>query len=230
MAAIINGAAIKIDVDVKLEKLNASIFRVAEKTGRELQDVVKEAAISFTRSGGKAMPPKGKWAHAAPFRKREVFEKSLGTFFNFENGDPRNVEGTRRKKQEAIFCLKFGAKKGLGAKRKTRHFWSKTTANKYRPIPTRGLAKAQFWKALELQGVSKPRSAFTGKYSMDIAARGVSVKKGKGLIFPFVEIKSSVPTAEAYRPIAEAVGLKEAAFIVGKWGRRLEAEQRRAWQ
>jgi len=227
MAAIINGAAIKIDVDVKLEKLNASIFRVAEKTGRELQDVVKEAAISFTRSGGKAMPPKGKWAHAAPFRKREVFEKSLGTFFNFENGDPRNVEGTRRKKQEVIYCLKFGAK---NSNRRTRYFWGKTLANKYRPIPTRGLAKAQFWKALELQGVSKPRSAFTGKYSMDIAARGVSVKKGKGLIFPFVEIKSSVPTAEAYRPIAEAVGLKEAAFIVGKWGRRLEAEQRRAWQ
>jgi len=227
MAAIINGAAIKIDVDVKLEKLNASIFRVAEKTGRELQDVVKEAAISFTRSGGKAMPPKGKWGHAAPFRKREVFEKSVGTFFNFENGDPRNVEGTRRKKQEVIYCLKFGAK---NSNRRTRYFWGKTLANKYRPIPTRGLAKAQFWKALELQGVSKPRSAFTGKYSMDIAARGVSVKKGKGLIFPFVEIKSSVPTAEAYRPIAEAVGLKEAAFIVGKWGRRLEAEQRRAWQ
>jgi len=227
MAAIINGAAIKIDVDVKLEKLNASIFRVAEKTGRELQDVVKEAAISFTRSGGKAMPPKGKWAHAAPFRKREVFEKSLGTFFNFENGDSSDVEGTRRKKQEVIYCLKFGAK---NSNRRTRYFWGKTLANKYRPIPTRGLAKAQFWKALELQGVSKPRSAFTGKYSMDIAARGVSVKKGKGLIFPFVEIKSSVPTAEAYRPIAEAVGLKEAAFIVGKWGRRLEAEQRRAWQ
>ena len=227
MAAIINGAAIKIDVDVKLEKLNASIFKVAETTGRELQDVVKEAAISFTRSGGKAMPPKGKWGHAAPFRKREVFEKSVGTFFNFENGDPRNVEGTRRKKQEVIYCLKFGAK---NSNRRTRYFWGKTLANKYRPIPTRGLAKAQFWKALELQGVSKPRSAFTGKYSMDIAARGVSVKKGKGLIFPFVEIKSSVPTAEAYRPIAEAVGLKEAAFIVGKWGRRLEAEQRRAWQ
>ena len=230
MAAIINGAAIKIDVKVKLDKLNASIFKVAEKTGRGLQEIVKEAGVAFTRSAGKAMPPKGKWAHAAPFRRREVFEKSLGTFFNFENGDPRNVEGTRRKKQEAIFCLKFGPKNGLGVKRKTRHFWNKTRAGRYRPILTRGLAKAQFWKALELQGKDKPRSAFTGKYAMDIAARGVRVKRGKGFIHPYVNIKSNIPTAESYRPIAEAVGLKEAAFIVGKWGRRLEAEQRRAWQ
>lgn len=228
MAKFIGGAAIKIDVDVKLDQLNASIFRVADATGRELQDVVKEAAISFTRSGGKAMPPKGKWGHAAAFRKREVFEKSVSTFFNFDGGYSKNdVEGTRRKKQNVIYALKFGAK---NSQRRTRYFWSKTTANKYRPIPTRGLAKAQFWKALELQGVSKPRSAFTGKYSMDIAARGVSVKKGRGMIFPFVEIKSSVPTAEAYRPIAEAVGLKESAFIIDKWGRRLENEQRRAWR
>lgn len=228
MAKFIGGSAIKIDVDVKLEKLNASIFKVAETTGRELQDVVKEAAISFTRSGGKAMPPKNKWGHAAPFRKREVFEKSVSTFFNIDGGYAKNdVEGTRRKKQEVIYCLKFGAK---NSNRRTRYFWGKTLANKYRPIQTRGLAKAQFWKALELQGVIKPRSAFTGKYSMDIAARGVSVKKGRGMIFPFVEIKSSVPTADAYRPIAEAVGLKESAFIIDKWGRRLENEQRRAWQ
>lgn len=230
MAQMIDGTLVKIDVDVKLEELNQSIFRVAEKTGRELNEIVKEAAILFTRSAGKAMPPKNKWGHAAKFRKREVLARGVGTFFNYDKGNVQDIEGTRRKKQQELYFLKFGAKQKGRDNRKKRYFWNKSRANKYRPILTRGLAKAQFWKALELQGVSKPRSAFTGKYSMDIAGRGVSVKSGKGLVYPFVEIKSDVSTAEAYRPIAIAVGLKEASFAVKKWGQRLEKEQKRVWK
>jgi len=218
---------VRVDVNTRLDKLDAAIRRVTALTGREITSVIHEAGKIFARAAGKAMPPKGKWAHTAAARKRKVFEKHVGRFFNEENGNPADIIGNRKRGQENLFCLNFGADK---KKRKTRHYWQKSAANKDRVINSRDVAKAQFWRALELQGGSKPAGAYAGKKAIIAAAQNVSVKYGKSLLTPFVEVESEIKTAAGMRPFAIVQGLGSAKNQVTQWGKRLLEKQKEAFR
>jgi len=218
---------IRVDVNTRLEKLDAAIGRVASLTGRELSEIVETSGRIFARSSGKAMPPKGKWAHKASARKRKVFEKHVGRFFNEELGNVADIVGTRKRGQDMLYCLNFGG----GKKKKiTKHYWQKKDANNDRVIKTRDVAKAQFWRALELQGENKPAGAYAGNKALVIAAQNVSVRKGPGLFTPFVEIRSDVRTAAGMRPFAVVQGLGSAKNQVAQWGRRLLEKQKEAFR
>lgn len=217
---------IRANVTVSLDELNKAIDRVSKATGKSLDEVVKLSGIMFARGAGKAMPPSGKWGHPAKARNRVVFEKHAGTYFNQELGDPAAIEGKRKKGQDMMYALSFKR----GREKYTRHFWKKSDANKHRKILTRGIAKAQFWRALELQGVSKPRSAFVAPSAEIQADKNVSVKRGRGFLMPFIDIASRIQTASGYRPYAMVRGLNDAKRQVRSWAKRLEQEQRRAWR
>ena len=219
-------AFIRANVSVSLDELNRSIERVAKQTGKSLDSVITEAGRMFARSSGKAMPPSGKWGHPARARKREIFEKHVGTYFNEEHGKPEDIEGKRRKNQDMMYGLVFKQ----GKKKIQKHYWQKSLANKKRNILTRGVAKAQFWNVLALQGVSKPRSAFIGVKAELVARANSSVKRGKEIFKPFVDIISSVETAEGARPGAMVRGFNDARRSVRGWARRLEQEQKKAWR
>mgnify|MGYP001191888069 FL=1 len=219
-------AFIRANVSVSLDELNRSIERVAKQTGKSLDSVITEAGRMFARSSGKAMPPSGKWGHPARARKREIFEKHVGTYFNEEHGKPEDIEGKRRKNQDMMYGLVFKQ----GKKKIQKHYWQKSLANKKRNILTRGVAKAQFWNVLALQGVSKPRSAFVGVKAESAARANSGIKRGRGFLLPFVDISSSIRTAEGYRPYAMVRGLNDAKRSVRAWARRLEQEQKKAWR
>ena len=215
-----------IRATIRHDELNRSIERVAKQTGKNLNYVITEAGRMFARSAGKAMPPKNKWAHSAKARKRALFEKSAGVYFNEEHGKSEDIEGKRRKGQDMMYGLVFKSSKAKYKK----HYWQKSLANKQRNILTRDLAKAQFWNVLALQGVSKPRSAFVGVKAELVARANSSVKRGKEIFKPFVDIISSVETAEGARPGAMVRGFNDARRSVRAWARRLEQEQKKAWR
>jgi hypothetical protein len=218
---------VKLNANVEMGKLNAAIKRVTALTGKELETVIGQAGIIFTRSAGKAMPPRGRWAHPAKARRREIFELSCGQYFNRENGDPAAVRGRRRRGQDAMYGVMVGAPKSR--KRKRILAWQKSVVNKERRIESRGVAKGQFWRAMEQQGQSSPRGAYMGVKARHAAAASVTVSQGKGFLMPFIQVDSDIRTAEKYRPIAVKIGLKDAAKQVAAWGRRLAKEQERAF-
>lgn len=220
---------IRVDITARVDQLNAAIDRVVQKTGRSLENIVHAASIIFARSAGKAMPPKGKWGHPKNSRERTIWTIGKGTFFGLMLHKKEEVRGVEDD-GPFIYCMNFNKKKPSRGNRLDRFFWSKNDAESRKMILGRGIAKAQFWKALGDLGGGRPVKSYVGPAAERAARNLVTTKKGAGWLVPFIEISSDVATAEDARPYAEVKGLGDAKRQINSWANRLESEQKAVWK
>lgn len=219
-------------VSADIEKLDAAINRVSQTTGRSLNEIVRQSAIMFARSAGKAMPPKGRWAHPAKFEKRTIYKLSANQYFNVEDNDPRDILGTRGRGQSYMYAIMTGNPRSRHRRRLVA--WKQRELTRRRKIETRNVAKAQFWEALQAMGQTVPRGTRITSTTAQTAKRNVSVTgdtiaRSFRKDMPYIDIVSTLRTASGYRPFAEVVGLRSASRQVQAWGRRLKRDQQRAW-
>jgi len=187
---------------------------------------VEEASFFFLINAGKAMPPKGKLGHSIKGRKRAVYIESLDTIFNKKSVKKSEITGSRKKTSKFVYALNFRVK----GKKQAKYFWQKSETKKHMKIETRGLAKAQFWAAMEKLGRSKPGRAYVTEKAMRIASSLTNVRREKWLLTPSVIIESTIKEASKMRPIAIKIGIAKAESITKAWARRLEKEQSMAFR
>jgi hypothetical protein len=225
--AKVEGALVWVDVETRLQELDAAIRRVSERTGKSIVEIVHESAVIFSREAGRAMKPSGKWAQPGKKRKREIYRTSMNEFFNIKRLDPSIIGGRRPKKAEGIATVSV---KISGERRYKKHYgWRKSSLKNYGQIKSHGTAKAQFWEAMKQLGANPPRGAIVGPIAERVAVANVSVNQDKSTD-PATTINSSVRTAAGQRPYAIVTALGKTRRNVRAWARRLEQEQQKAWQ
>ena len=208
-------ASFRVDVDMRLDRLDKAIRNVSKVTGKTLTEAVDFAAYEFALQAGKAMPPKNGLS-VGKDKKRRTWEEKAYTFppGGSERGTVQGVLFMRSKKKQR------------------RYYRKKAEANKKRIIKNRGLAKQQFWRAMELIMPAKggPGRAWSMPGAKAQARQHVKVRKGRDIFLPFNIVQSDIDTAAGYRPYAQIIGLRKAATRLNSMVRRIKKEQQAAWK
>jgi len=216
-------AAIRINIEARVDKLNLAMDRLVKVTGKELGWLITQASIMFAKTAGGAMYPKGMGIPVKK-RKRPMFPGSPWRLIHLEGYDESKIIGTRRGKSP-VYAV-YGKKR-----RDVTYYWQKGEAEAARPIKYRGIAKAQFWAALDrIKMGQRPRSTWAAPAAAAKASALTNVRKGFDLMRPFVHIVSSIATGSGLQPYAQVKGLGSAQRQMGAWLRRIEGKQKEAFR
>ena len=208
-------ARFRVDVEMRLDRLDKAIRSVSDVTGKSLKEAVDIAAYEFALAAGKAMPPKNGLGVGKNKKRRTWTEQA----YTFPEG--KSQHGTV---QGVLFLH--------NKQKRKRYYRTKAEATKKRIIKNRGLAKQQFWRAMELIAPAQgaPGRAWSMPGAKAVARQHVTVRKGKDVFSPYNIIQSTIETADGYRPYAQIVGLRKAATRLNFMVRRLKKQQQAAWK